>query len=381
VPIWAGRESWHIEIVIENSDNLAGRVMLKAALRMLLGQLKRKGASAPWPDSISQQPGSRQPTLEVHVPISPTTTMFNMLRCLTHSLRRHGGAYRDAPVIATVGDGVVGPEIESSLNWLSPNGIELRWVPRDTFARYSYAATVFQRFEYQHQSDVVLVLDADTLISRPIDNLVESVHREQVIAGLIAHASPFEGLGLRNAWRELHAGLGIQNVRMDHQHGGWGTLYKDAGFRYCPPYFNFGVICAPSTHFGAMSGVCIELLNYVRDRFKDFYYDCQVTVSLAIAKLGLPYRCLPMRYNFPNHRVLEEQYAHELPAARILHLLGDHQEVRKMHIFASSSNLAGFVNRIGLKGINRTAQAVIKECLPKMQEEDGAAADAGIRAA
>src|SRR5262249_15654313 len=45
----------------------------------------------------------RRPTLEVHVPMSPTPSFLYQLRCLTHSLRRFGGAYRDSPVIATVG--------------------------------------------------------------------------------------------------------------------------------------------------------------------------------------------------------------------------------------------------------------------------------------
>ena len=44
-----------------------------------------------------------RPTLEVHVPIAPTSSFLRQLHCLTHSLRRFGGAYRDAPVIATVG--------------------------------------------------------------------------------------------------------------------------------------------------------------------------------------------------------------------------------------------------------------------------------------
>src|SRR4029079_17675890 len=45
------------------------------------------------------------PNLEVHVPISPTSTMFNMAHSLVLSLRRNGGAYAGAPVVITVGDG------------------------------------------------------------------------------------------------------------------------------------------------------------------------------------------------------------------------------------------------------------------------------------
>ncbi len=45
----------------------------------------------------------KPPTLEIHVPISPTSPMLNMGRALTLSLRRNGGVYRDAPIVFTVG--------------------------------------------------------------------------------------------------------------------------------------------------------------------------------------------------------------------------------------------------------------------------------------
>ena len=50
-------------------------------------------------------------------------------RCLTHSLRRFGGAYRDAPVIAIVRAERVEEGLAERMPWLAANGIELRWVP------------------------------------------------------------------------------------------------------------------------------------------------------------------------------------------------------------------------------------------------------------
>ena len=70
-----------------------------------------------------------RPTLEIHVPMSPTSSFLYQLRCLTHSLRRFGGAYRDAPVIATVGSDRVDQGLAERMPWLAANGIELRWVP------------------------------------------------------------------------------------------------------------------------------------------------------------------------------------------------------------------------------------------------------------
>ena len=39
----------------------------------------------------------RRPTLEIHVPISPTPAFLYQLRCLTHSLRHFGGVYGSGP--------------------------------------------------------------------------------------------------------------------------------------------------------------------------------------------------------------------------------------------------------------------------------------------
>ncbi len=76
----------------------------------------------------------RRPTLEVHVPMSPTPSFLYQLRCLTHSLRRFGGAYRDSPVIATVNGDPADERLADRMPWLAANGIELRWVPADKFA-------------------------------------------------------------------------------------------------------------------------------------------------------------------------------------------------------------------------------------------------------
>src|SRR5437016_2489378 len=71
--------------------------------------------------------GRSRPSLEIHIPISPTPTFFNMVRCLALSLRSNGGAYRDAPIIATAGDRVVDPGLAGRLPWLKSYGLELRW--------------------------------------------------------------------------------------------------------------------------------------------------------------------------------------------------------------------------------------------------------------
>src|SRR5262245_33745332 len=131
--------------------------------------------------------GRTQPSLEIHVPISPTPRLLNMVHCLALSLRRNGGAYREAPIIVNTGDRVRHYGLADRLPWLKPCGVELRWLEPEEFRRFDYFATGHQRLKYNHAADVVLLIDADILIAGPLDELIEAVFAEQVIAGVIAH--------------------------------------------------------------------------------------------------------------------------------------------------------------------------------------------------
>src|ERR1700757_832940 len=183
-----------------------------------------------------------RPTLEIHVPISPTPSFLYQLRCLTHSLRRFGGAYRNSPVIATVGGHPPDDRLADRMPWLAANGIELRWVPADKFAALGLRAAVDLRLKHPYRSDVVLLLDADTLIRRPLDDLIERVHRDQVLAGTIAHLSPLPGGKLeRPDWARLFSHFGLREPRLEYEHTGWGYMSTDPDYRFCPAYFNYGV--------------------------------------------------------------------------------------------------------------------------------------------
>ena len=91
-------------------------------------------------------------------------------------------------------------------------------------------------------------LDADTLIRRPLDGLIDLVHRKQVgrrdhrphqpLAGQQAR-SPGLGTAVRtpSAW---------EKPRLAFEHTGWGYYFTDPRLRYCPAYFNYGVVAAPA---------------------------------------------------------------------------------------------------------------------------------------
>jgi hypothetical protein len=302
----------------------------------------------------------KKPSLEVHIPISPTSYFFNMTHYLVSSLRHFGGAYKNAKVVLTVGDAEIDNGIAERHPWVRKHEVEIKWLARERFIRDSFFATAVERFCHDFTSDVVLMLDADILIRRPFEELVYDCHRSQRFAGLIAHISPFsEATG----WQRVYDAAGLGEVSLKHEHTGWGYMFNDENNRFCPPYFNLGVLCAPSKVMSAIGEKIYDLMHCV-DSLTQSYYRCQLALSLAVTKLAIPYRCLPMRYNFANDVYLEALHGHELPRAAILHLMKDHQQIYKTRLFDDLKHVEEMLGRKDLRGVNLMAQQVLQQIHP-----------------
>src|SRR5262249_32199718 len=149
--------------------------------------------------------------------------------------------------------------------------IEWRWLDRDLYRRKIYFATALERFRHPFRADCVLMADADILVTGDLEDVVRSVIRDRVFAGLIAHVSPFRGnapcalhglphfaeltapdssfgerrLSCAESWSRLFTVAGLEVPPPRCEHSGWGILCHDPAARFCPPYFNFGVLIAP----------------------------------------------------------------------------------------------------------------------------------------
>ena len=155
-----------------------------------------------------------------------------------------------------------------------------------------------------------LLLDADTLIRRPLDELVQLVYRK---AGHRrndrSHQPSCATASKRPAdWTELFSLFGLGKPRLDFEHTGWGYYFTDPRLRYCPAYFNYGVIAAPSRMISEIAPVSEDYLRQLREQVGS-YFDAQLALTLAIAKLSSPVYALPLRYNMPNHPFLEALHA------------------------------------------------------------------------
>jgi hypothetical protein len=306
------------------------------------------------------------PSVEVHIPISPTPTFFNMVQCLARSLRKFGGTFRGAPIVLTVGDREIEPGLEARYPWLGPLGVEVRWVPEAFFREHSYSATGATRFEHDYRSDVVLFLDADILVAGPIDEMILDVHRRQHVAAMIAPASPLQFFDPPTTWRFLfeHCGIG-REPELVHEHTGW-PYYRspEEAYRLCPAYFNYGVVCAPAS---VMKRVGVPYFSHLL-KLKQLT-DCeligQIALTMSIVGQHLPYRPLRVRYNFPNHPMLEALHGAELPHAKLLHMKEDHQ-FQKFDLFADLANIRAAIRRTDLRGINEIARRVLQAIEPRL---------------
>jgi hypothetical protein len=297
------------------------------------------------------------PSLEVHIPISPTVPFLRMVRCLVTSLRHFGGLYADAKVVVTIGDPVIkDKELLAENPWLEKLGIETRWVPEDLYARESYYATASERFCYEYSSDMVLMLDADMLVARPFEELVGRLHLEQKFGAVIAYASPYTDSA---KWQTLYDACGLGKADAIYEHPGWPYLYPERD-RFCPPYFNLGFLLMPASMATQIGREIYTFMNKAVE-VEDTIYKCQLAVGLAVHKLQLPFDCLPLRYNFANSRDLEALHGGEQALASILHIIWDNQKAGKGRIYGEEGGLEAMVKREDLGGINKQVQSVLRQ--------------------
>jgi hypothetical protein len=309
---------------------------------------------------------ARRPSVEVHIPISPTPAFFNMVQCLARSLRAFGGICRDAPIVLTVGDATIDPGLEARYPWLGPLGVELRWVPEAFFREHSYYATGATRLTHDFRSDLVLLLDADILVASPFDEMVRRAFRERHLAGMIAPASPLQFFDTPTTWGAIYDHCGIDTPPdLSHEHPGW-PYYKsgDEAYQFGPAYFNYGVICAPASFISRIGESYFAHLLRLRELSPSALM-AQVALTMSIVELGLPCRALPVRYNFPNHPMLEALHGPEIPHAKLLHLKERHQ-FEKFDLFADLANVRATTRRRDLRGINEIARRVLRAIEPDL---------------
>ena len=296
---------------------------------------------------------------------APTPAFFAKVHLLAASLRRHGGAVSDARIVVTVSPDVEPVDLARSLPWSRDYGIEWRWVDPDLYSEWSYYGTALERFRYDFESDRVLILDADVVCNGRLDELWDVA--DDGIAGAIAFNAPQPTVAYppgdapppAEFWPWLFRHANLPEPELVCEHPGWGLRDRHPDHRMCPPYFNFGVLAAPASVMTTLGGVIYDEVATVR-RTAPTVFQCQLGLALAVARTGVPWAELPLRFNFPNEDRLWRQYAAEAADVRILHYLRKH-EIDRDDIFADRLRLQSFVDRRDLSPVNQLLQERVAE--------------------
>jgi hypothetical protein len=302
--------------------------------------------------------GPRRPlACEVHVPISPTPAFFRSVRLLAESLRRRGGSLADARLVVTVGDAEQF-DLAAAQPWSRDYPIEWRWLEPELWRRDTYFATALRRFVGPFEAPLVLMLDADTLFLAPIDDLLLRVEREHVLAGLVTHVSPFDGDSAA-AWARLFDAAGLPEPEATEQHTGWEIMEHDPARRFCPPYFNLGMLVAPRSVMTALGAAIFAELDAI-DSCGWTVYRCQLAVTLALARHRIASLSVPPRFNFPNDPGFWDGYPAEAANIRLLHYLRTDQ-IHKVDDLADDARFSALARGAGLHPVNALVSRAVRE--------------------
>jgi len=288
------------------------------------------------------------------IPASPTDGFYSQIAMARLSLNRLGGVYEQAQVRVALGDCEVR---ETDPGWLPYlDNVHFSWASVEQFRKDSYGATGEHRSNiYRPDADVVIFCDADTLVLRSFDELLERHIEQPAFRGVIAH-KPFPERVEDDAgrWRELSRAVLGEEIPLDCNY----TLSEGV----CPFYVNYGFLMGTPALFDRLKEVHVEVRRKTREymqskRTKDF--SAQVSVPLAIHRAGTPYESLPIRYNYPNDPVFDARYPEEVPNITILHYLRE-KHLKRNRVFASSLFFRLFLLK-SFSGSNAVFQKRVRE--------------------
>lgn len=299
---------------------------------------------------------------EIHIPISPTPDYLIRAHYLAASIEMYSGlepaSYK---IVVSVGD-ENRVDLDSLCPWTALYPVEWRWVPDPEWAKRGIFATAYGRFRYAFDADVVVMLDADTLVTGSLAELVRDAQGTSRFHATPAHYSPFyfvpDSLEQRSPhawWLEIYRLAGLEPPAFSMEHLAWPWLQEWnvphlEEMRLAPPYPNAGVIVASAEAMGRIGAGIYEELDTVNSVFKNLLSG-QIALSLAISRQGLEWTPLPLRYNVPNVQLFRDAYPDDAADVRVLHFMQT-TEIDRTRDFQSYEDVERTMNRAGLSPLN-----------------------------
>lgn len=282
-------------------------------------------------------------TIECRIPISPTPSFLNQVLLLASSLRRF---HPDAIVRVYIGQaGGATPEAVRLVNdAFAGHRIGFEWIGQREFdawegTRSPYLATMNRRFRLPVDGDHVLIMDADTIVTGPFDELFAV----EAVQGVMAHVAPLDNY----SWGYLFEIAGCAPPEFRFPLSGGGIMGPEG--KLSPWYANSGMIWAPKHLFERLCQPYQEAINVISSAMSDTYWADQLAVALAVAKADVPVRSLVQRFNFPNQPAFDEAKPEELRDVRVLHYLRE-DRINRTRDFESVAALRQLVQRSDFTG-------------------------------
>lgn len=257
---------------------------------------------------------------------SANDAFYSQFALFRASLDRLGGFYRQARVVAALG----GDEILPVPACWSPHleRVEVVWADTSEHVCKGTYAQSDLRFElFRPDADLVFLCDADTVLLRALPHrFLTRATSAPALLGVIAHV-PFpidesarrpliSGMEPARAWQALAQVVLGRRIRLRFEH----TLPLTGSPVPCPFYVNYGFVAGTPAMLSALHRELRGLQPRVAQILGNDFYG-QVSIALAVEKLNLPHRALPMRYNFPNDRRAERLFPREAQRIIVLHYL------------------------------------------------------------
>lgn len=261
-------------------------------------------------------------SVEIHIPISPRSSFFTMIHFFAASLRRRGGAFRDAKIVVSVGEDCEPFDLEQSHPELSKYRISWRWADRTVFREHSYSGTGFHRWG-EFESDYIVMVDADTLVLGDISEALGWLKGPRSICGVIGTYPPFMIMGDGNTdaerWPELFKSAGLPPPRFDCVHPGFEHFYDASqGVREAPPYYNYGFVLGTREAMESIARTVVED-HRIAAAYMKTYLSAQAGLALSIVRNRVAYASLPVRFNMWNLPAYGRAFPEDFSDARLLH--------------------------------------------------------------
>ncbi|PTW55738.1 hypothetical protein C8N35_11263 [Breoghania corrubedonensis] len=355
-----------------NSPSSAGTSGPVASAPSQNARLPNNGPMQMFKALVSRLPVVRDkfPSVEFRLPISPTDTDMRMVRIFMESIQVFGGPLaKRGRFVCSVGADEEPFDLKAKYEWTRERPIDFHWVDRNTFRKWTYDATGFDRHHIESDADVVAFVDADLLVAGDFDDILRQAHQTQTMLGFIAHVSPFgfqrfRGTTSQDWWRRIYEAAGLAMPALTFEHTGWGLdwdaifgdkpspiLSNDPDHRYCPPYFNYGVVVAPRSLFERVGETFVDDLERVGTVLST-PYGSQIANCIAIERHAIPCETIHLNYNFPMNLPGDEiRRLHPHPQGmdsyedvRIFHYIGQRKKfssVEALQELMDSTDLTG----------------------------------------